>query len=382
MLRKPPQMPLKPDPEHADPARLVEGLAALPALERVREASSGLAAYLVGGAVRDLLLGRSSTNIDLVVEGDAGEVASRLGGEPVTHERFETATARVDGVEIDLATARTETYAHPGALPEVRPATLAEDLARRDFTINAMAVQLSGAPELIDPHGGLADLGRGMLRALHERSFVDDPTRALRGARYAARLGFRLEDETERLARAADLGTVSGDRVEAELRKLAAEADPRPGFELLDEWGLVTLPEGAGELIAAVSELLSAPSWSEVCERPDAVLAVAQGRVGDAAELAAARPERPSEAVEAARGRSGVELAAARAMGAEWLDRYVGEWRDVELEITGEDLLATGVLEGPSVGRGLRAALARKLDGEFSGREAELEAALEAARGS
>ncbi len=372
-------MPLNADFEPADAAQLAERLAALPALERIREASAGLPVYLVGGAVRDLLLGRSRADVDVVVEGDASQVASRLGGEAVTHERFATATARVDGLEVDLATARTESYAHPGALPDVSPATLGEDLARRDFTINAMAVPLVAEPELIDPHGGRADLERGLVRVLHERSFVDDPTRALRAARYAARFRFKVEEETERLARAADLGTVSSDRVEAELRKLAAEDDPRPGFELLDEWGLVSLPDGGAEALAAVAELLSGPPWSDVCERADAVLAVALGRQGDAVELAAVRPGRPSEAVEAARGRSGVELALARAMGAEWLDRYVGEWRGVELEITGDDLLAAGVPEGPAVGRGLAAALARKLDGEISGRDAELAAALEAA---
>jgi tRNA nucleotidyltransferase (CCA-adding enzyme) len=370
----------KPDPEHPDAGTLAERLATLPALGRIREAVGDLSTYLVGGAVRDLLLGRPRADVDVVVEGDAAEVARRLGGEPVTHERFATATARVNGLEVDLATARTETYTHPGALPEVRPATLAEDLARRDFTINAMAIPLSGAPELIDPHGGRDDLARGVVRVLHEASFVDDPTRALRAARYATRFGFQVEDETERLARAADLGTVSEDRVEAELRKLAAEDDPRPGFKMLDEWGLVGLPEGGGELIAAVSELLRAPPWSGVCDRTDAILAAAVGGEGGARELKAIRPNRPSEAVEAARGRSGVELALARAMGAEWLDRYVERWRDVELEITGEDLLAAGIPEGPAVGRGLTAALARKLDGEISGRDAELAAALKAAK--
>ena len=382
MLRKPPQMPLKPDPEPADAARLAERLAAMPAVGRIREASGELSVYLVGGAVRDLLLGRSRADVDVVVEGDATEVARRLGGEPVTHERFATATARMEELEVDLATARTESYAHPGALPDVRPATLAEDLARRDFTFNAMALPLTGEPELIDPHGGRADLERGVLRILHERSFVDDPTRALRAARYAARFGFEIEDQTEELARATDLGTVSEDRVEAELRKLAGEPEPRTGFELLDEWGLVTLPDGAGELIAAVSALLSEPPWSEVCDRADAVLAAAVGRDGGAAELAAARPERPSEAVEMARERSGVELALGRAKGGEWLDRYIGKWRNVKLEISGDDLLAAGVPEGPAVGRGLEAALARKLDGEISGRDAELAAALEAAKGA
>ena len=150
-----------------EPERLAERLAALPGIERLREAAAGVAAYLVGGAVRDLLLGRPRADIDVAVEGQVEALAERLGGEARTHERFDTASVRVDGLEVDLAATRSETYAHPGALPEVRPASLADDLSRRDFTINAMAVPLAGDPELIDPHGGLEDLGRGELRVLH-----------------------------------------------------------------------------------------------------------------------------------------------------------------------------------------------------------------------
>jgi tRNA nucleotidyltransferase (CCA-adding enzyme) len=273
----------------------------------------------------------------------------------------------------------------------VRLAGLEQDLARRDFTINAMAVPLHREPELIDPHGGREDLERGIIRVLHPRSFVDDPTRALRAARYAARFGFGVDPDTERLAREADLSTVSEDRAEAELVRLSAEPEARKGFELLDAWGLVTLPEGSGELIDAVADLLQRPPWAGLADRALAVHAAATGRAPGAAgrlrdllasarELASASPGRPSEAVELARGRGGIELALARALGVEWLDRYVSEWRDVGLEITGEDLLAAGVAQGPALGRGLDAALRRKLDGEISGREEELRAALDAAR--
>jgi len=141
-----------------DPSLLGERLSALPGLDPVREAAAGLRAYLVGGSVRDLLLGRERADIDVAVEGDAvDELARRLGGDARTHERFATATVRVDGLEIDLAATRAETYARPGALPEISPAPLLEDLARRDFTLNAMAVPLSSPSELVP----FADLHRG-----------------------------------------------------------------------------------------------------------------------------------------------------------------------------------------------------------------------------
>src|SRR3954452_1104331 len=266
-----------------EPERAVERVRALPALERVREAAGDVPVYLVGGAVRDLLLGRERTDLDVVLEGDAAALGRRLGGEVRAHERFATAMVALDGLVLDLATARSETYPRPGALPEVRPATLAEDLARRDFTVNAMAVPLTDEAELIDPHGGARDLERGLLRVLHERSFVDDPTRALRAARYAARYGFDLEPDTERLLREADLETVSRDRVEAELRKLAAEPRARQGFALLDEWGLVSVDAEALDLIDRIGELLEAGPWQGFAPREQAVLAAAMGRGLDAA---------------------------------------------------------------------------------------------------
>jgi tRNA nucleotidyltransferase (CCA-adding enzyme) len=353
---------------------------AMPELDRLRDAAEGAPLYLVGGALRDLLLGRPRDDLDVVVEGDAVALARRLGGDAIEHERFWTAKARLGEVEIDLASARAESYPAPGALPEVRPAGLREDLARRDFTINAMALALQGEPELIDPHSGRADLEAGLLRVLHDRSFVDDPTRALRAARYAARFGFELEDRTAKQLRAADLGTVSEDRRAAELLRLASEPQAPRGLELAAEWGLVRLRHGAKDLLPAVDALLAQPPWSEVAARPRAMLVAALGPAGREAELAAARPKRPSEAVEVARGASPEELVLARAMGAGWLDDYVREWRSMALEIDGSDLIAAGVPEGPAIGRALKEALSRKLDGEIEGRDEELRVALEEAR--
>lgn len=351
-----------------------------PELARVRSLD-GDPVYLVGGAVRDLLLGRARADIDLVVEGDAAALAERLGAEVVSHERFGTAKVKLDGHEVDIASARAESYPHPGALPVVEAgADLAADLGRRDFTLNAMAIPLRGEPQLIDPHCGRADLAAGELRVLHENSFIDDPTRAIRAARYAARFGFTPEQHTAELLPEADLGTVSADRREAELLRLAAEADAPRGLALLCEWGLLEPRPGGIQLVGRVAELLDGETWRDLAPRDRTLLAAAIGPARGEEGLASARPEFPSEAVALASPHDGTELVLARALGAEWLDRYLSEWRHVELEIDGADLIRAGIEEGPGLGRGLEEALRRKLDGEIAGRDEELAVALEVAR--
>jgi tRNA nucleotidyltransferase (CCA-adding enzyme) len=357
-------------------------LEAHPELGAVARAASD-PVYAVGGAVRDLLLGRPPGDVDLVVEGEPAALAAALGAEPLAaHPEFGTLKLDLGSREVDIAAARTESYRQPGALPAVEGgATIEVDLARRDFTVNAMAIPLDAGGELIDRHGGTDDLGRRLVRTLHPDSFVDDPTRALRAARYAARLGFELEAETEVLLRRTDLATVSPERRLAELRKLAGEASAPEGFALLAEWSLVQPRPGGIELAARVADLLASPTlWDEQVARADAVLAAALGPAGREPELAAARPERPSKAVDLARGHGAIELVLARALGAGWLDDYLADWSRVRLEIDGSDLIAAGVESGPAVGRGLAAALAAKLDNGPAGREAELAAALAAAR--
>src|SRR5215203_3121883 len=195
-------------------------------LERLREVSGADALFdaladvpgvwVVGGAVRDTLLGRAPRDLDLVVEGDAAAAAGRLGDEAVVHDRFGTATAEGD---VNVAAARRESYARPGALPDVEVgAPIAEDLARRDFSVNAIAVRLAdGAVEAVP--GALEDLEARRLRVLHERSFLDDPTRLLRLVRYADRLRFQIEEETRMWAFAAveggALATVTAARLGA-----------------------------------------------------------------------------------------------------------------------------------------------------------------------
>lgn len=352
-----------------------------PELEAVREVAEE-PVYLVGGAVRDLLLGWMRADVDLVVVGDAVALAARLGGAEKEHERFGTVRVDVDGHEIDIATARTETYPEPGALPEVAPASDVEaDLGRRDFTVNAMAIPLQGEPRLIDPHQGRGDLEEGVLRVLHPRSFEDDPTRAIRAARYGSRFGFALEPETFELLRRADLATVSADRRRAELERLAAEPTGRIGLGLLAGWGLIDLREGGVELMKAVEGLLRQPHWGDLVPREQALIAAALGPEGAERVLAAMPSPLPGEGVEVAERCDPVELVLGRALGASWLDRYLTVWSKVELEIDGADLIAAGIPQGPAIGRGLRAAKVRRLEGEISGREQELAAALEAASG-
>ncbi len=191
-------------------------------------------AYLVGGYVRDSTLGRESIDIDVVVEGDGIKVArilnTKLKGKLTSHDEFGTASISINGYRVDLASARTEKYSSPAHLPHVYPSTIVEDLNRRDFTINAIAMSISreNFGEIFDPFDGMSDIKRKLIRILHRNSFVDDPTRIFRALRYKNRFGFKLEDETERQMRQAlkdgMVQKLSGQRVWNELGLIFAEA--------------------------------------------------------------------------------------------------------------------------------------------------------------
>lgn len=370
-----PSAPIEPD-------ELPGRVEALPGADALGEIAARLPAYLVGGAVRDLLLGLEGGDLDVVIEGDPEALADLPGFELEREGLFLTGRLHLDGRRIDVARARAETYPRPGALPEVRPAKISDDLARRDFTVNAMAFPLARDGDLLDPHGGLDDLRAGRLRVLHDGSFVDDPTRALRAARYAARFGFEIEPETERLLREADLSTVSDDRVQNELRRTAAEPDPAAVVQLILDWGVMpSLDPDAPRRVAEVARLARSEPWAGWADPELAVTLAIARPLPQIRELAGATPERPSEAVRLAERWDPAQLLVARALAAEWLDRYASEWRHVGLEITGDDLLEAGVPEGPAIGHGLEAALSGKLDGELSGRDQELRIALATARG-
>ena len=197
-------------------------------------ASQGQNLYLVGGVVRDLLLGQTNLDLDLVVEGSAINLAQQLAqikqGKITTHPRFNTAKLQWGKWSIDLATARSETYAKPGALPSVKPGSLSNDLSRRDFTINTMAIELipSRYGELIDRYGSIDDLKQGLICVLHENSFINDATRIWRGLRYEQRLHFQLEPKTLQLLKRdiPMLDTISGDRIRHELELILKEKYP------------------------------------------------------------------------------------------------------------------------------------------------------------
>ncbi len=416
-------------PPPPDPLRALDELPrseAGRALLAVAGRTPGL--WLVGGTVRDVLLGRHPREIDVIVAAApevtaavAAEIGAALGGSVIEHADFLTAqVSDADGVvRLDVATARRETYEQPGALPDVAPASLQDDLARRDFTVNAIAVALDepepervrGAPHALD------DLAEGRLRVLHDASFIDDPTRLLRLARYCARLAFDPEEHTRLLAgravAAGALRTLSGARVGAELRLVLAEREAVGALQELDRIGALTalharlrfdralsasalalLPrDGRRDLLLLAA--LALPLSLSAAEDPgaelrawltrleftapdrDRVLAAASSIPRLVDDLAVAR--RPSE-VRAAVGSAPPEAVAIggalgpRGAAYDWL----WQWRHMRLRISGDDLLAAGIAAGPELGRRLAVTLDRRLDGELpDDRDAQLAAALD-----
>ena len=322
--------------------------------------------YLAGGVVRDLLLGRTVRDVDLVVEGDAlgfaRRLAVRLDAALRAHERFATATlSGRDRRRLDVAATRRERYLRSGALPEVTPgASIEQDLARRDFSINALALELSRRPRLIDPFGGREDLRRGLVRILHERSFLDDPTRILRAVRYAARLGFALARATrERLVEAVAqgaLGRISPDRLRREIRLLLEEPERRRALALMRRLGVDAAVHPALARRGADARLVRIGPGADWLGALRAWLGESDGaEVAAVAErLGLSRAERAELA-----GRAGASEPPA---------------------VRGADLIAAGVPPGPAIGR----ALARTRDAVAKGRLARDEAlafALRTARG-
>ena len=405
---------------------LADELSAVARLRPVFDAVAALGdrpegVYVVGGTIRDILLGEKNFDVDIAVEGDAIAFARALGatigGRVTTHEKFGTAVVSYgDGERVDVVTTRTEFYDAPGALPAVERASLREDLFRRDFTINAMAASLKADDfgRLVDPFRGRADLEERVLRVLHNLSFIDDPTRIFRAIRYEARHGFRLEDHSARLARGCiDMGLVgdlSSARLRDELVALLEEPDAPRGIERLGELGAdhaihprLRGDTGAAQLFERAIQLrdelgVEVPAWRiglAVLGREmssDEIYDLLQRlkvRRRDGHRIAGAVAVGPriverlrSEELEAAQVVALADpfapdaplLALALDDRAELRD-YFARLRDVKLEIGGEDLAALGLPESPRVGEVLAELRRRKLNGELDGRESELAAA-------
>ncbi len=424
-------------PVDVTPARALDGRAMarlLPpaALDVLREvgafaAARGAEVLAVGGLVRDLAVGLpfQEMDLDLLVEGDAIALARGWGRsrgyEVRAHPAFGTAKcSAAEAIEVDLASMRRETYAAPGALPTVAPGTLVEDLHRRDFTANALALRLSppcfGA--VVDPFDGWGDLERKLLRPHHPLSFVDDPTRLLRSARYRARLGLAADSAHQRaraLALAARaLDRVSGARLFAELTRILVEVDPvaplallgaegvlRAVHPVLDGWlgGLERLrrvrevqaswPEPLAALDASIA-LLAALAWDADA---DAILEVRRrlappGRAGGRLELEVPRARalaekladhetvRPSVAYKLLHDVPGALLVTIAALGgpsaASAVRRFVETSRHVAISTSGEDLRGLGLEPGPLFGRIQARLKTARLDGEVHDRDSEL----------
>jgi tRNA nucleotidyltransferase (CCA-adding enzyme) len=358
------------------------------------------AVYVVGGAVRDLLLELTPHELDFVVEGDAVAVArraaARIGGDVLVHDRFGTATVTAPEATFDLAGARRERYERPGALPEVElGATLREDLERRDFTVNAIALHLTDG-ELTWLPRAEEDLRAGRLRVLHDGSFRDDPTRLLRLTRYAARLGFEPEERTDRLAAeaiaAGAVDTVTGSRMGAELRLLLREPQPAAllalvrhglGSALLDvetdpPWRPPPGNEPPGwppravrfevrpDIVERAIALCPPDARADLVALAACLVAVLEDAENDVGLWTALRKQPPETVALAGAYSDKAALAARR-----WLD----DVRHRRLAITGDDIVAAG-LYGPAVGEALDAAMVAMLRGDADTREEQLAAAL------
>lgn len=382
-------------------------------LRRVSDLATArrMSLYIVGGFVRDLLLNRPVNDFDLVTEGNAIHLARafahQVGGKVTAHPAFGTARwVSPKGETLDFISARSEAYAYPGALPTVTFSTIEDDLRRRDFTINAMALRLDGEHwgELLDPLGGQRDLSHGQIRVLHPRSFLDDPTRLFRAVRYAVRYGFQIEPQTLALfnedARAV-LSTLSGERLRHELDLAFAEEQPaahlatlrqhdllaplHPALLLAEDdfpplvpppasWGMFnfpamfTLQQALGwlvwlsplteEYLLALSDRLAFPaSLTRSARAASRLLSCLADYAGlSPSEWTAHLEKIPELAIYAVYLRTQrPELAA-----------YLSHWRHVRPTINGDDLKALGLPPGPQYQRLLWQLRAAWLDGRLT----------------
>jgi tRNA nucleotidyltransferase (CCA-adding enzyme) len=383
-----------------------------------RAAKRGQRVYLVGGVVRDLLLGYPNFDLDLVVEGDAMKLAQQVAetsqAKLLAHHRFGTAKLKYENFTLDLATARREIYARPGALPTVTPGTLKDDLIRRDFSINAMAISLTANDygELVDPYQGKSDLEHCLIRILHPGSFSDDATRILRAVRYEQRLCFELETQTAQLLKRdiPMLDTISGDRIRHELELIFKEKQPEFAIRRLAELGV----------LLRISPLLKGDGW--IAEKFDKarrlkkpaqlpslyfcllIYSFSEGgieqfltRLNISAKLSRAMRDtlrlktslplldksslKPSEIYYLLREYEPVAIqanaiASDSSMIHHHLQLFLIKLRYVRTSLNGEELKRLGISAGPEMGRVLQILHKAKLDGEVSTKADEKKLAL------
>ena len=383
-------------------------------------------AYLVGGFVRDLILRRPNEDVDIVIEGDAlalaRAVATQLKARPLLHQRFKTAHLELaGGLHLDLATARREIYPFPGSLPVITPGLIREDLFRRDFTINAMALRVlnQSQGELVDPYGGYQDLQQGILRVLHPQSFRDDPTRIIRGIRFEQRFNFRFDPRTRRLLKAAlqqqASGTVKPARYFEAFRKTLTEPCPGRCLGRMQELGAFDFLQKDFSLDRSLARKMDQATlalrrrkeyerspWSLVYLLVSLANVKARAVVGIAQRFQISRREKdtvlakehfpeilrqlqnpqlkpsqvyvilnplPEAAVFFLRARLGGRPAARK------VEQYLLKARQVKTFLNGEDLRALGFPEGPLIGKVLTNLFLNKLDGRLKTRAQEIRAA-------
>ena len=394
--------------ERTLPSGALEGLrlAGILAAEGESEAE---AAYLVGGSVRDALLGLTPGDMDLSVVGDAPQFAASFadkgGGVVEAVSQFGTARVALPAGKFDLAMSRTETYATPGALPTVKSSGIQEDLSRRDFTINAMAVDLSPSNwgDLVDPHGGFSDTARRRIQILHPGSFRDDPTRIFRAIRYEQRLGFNLDpgalslmkrdwDYMDLISAArvrGELEKILGDPLRAEILAAAEDRDVLAGIDIsfrvsraalqamrrnpdrdiLFYLALATASLTENEALSLVTRLEPPQEWREIIlssPRYRGMSSILRNENLSPSEVVAVLGEFPLPLLEAQRALTGSTNQKSR------LDQYLGILRHVRPEITGADLLGAGVPQGPEIGIMLDEVLRARMDGRVKTKEEEL----------
>ncbi len=389
-----------------------------PLLELVKDVSGqaaglGQKVYLVGGVVRDMLLGYPNFDLDLVVEGDAVKLAQRVAetsrAKLVAHHRFGTAKLRYENFTLDLATARKETYARPGALPVVTSGTLKDDLIRRDFSINAMAVSLMANDygELMDPYQSKGDLEDRLIRILHPKSFSDDATRILRAACYAQRFGFELETQTARLLKRdiPMLDTISGDRIRHEMEHIFEEKRPELVIGRLGNLGVLARIDpslkgdgwiaekfdrarrlGKSSQLSSIYFCLLVYSFSEIdIERFLARLNIAARlsrairdtlRLKTTLRLLDKSSLKPSEIYYLLKEYEPLAIhanaiASDSSVARRHLQLFLRKLRYVRTSLDGEDLKKLGIPAGPVMGKVLQTLHKAKLDGEVRTRADE-----------